>query len=66
MSAKPTPERKPKAPGRNVKEWERKTERVMLRMPREMHGQLEQRAGEEEMTAAAYVLRLVRTDLGIV
>lgn len=49
-----------------VDEWQRKTERVTLRLPRELMQQLRERAAAQEMPLADYVARLVRQDMQIV
>ncbi len=61
---KPTPTRK--ASGENIGEWQRKTERVVLRLPPEVAERLRARAASEEMTIAGYVARLVTQDAQIV
>ena len=55
-----------KPPGRNVEEWERSTERVVLRLPPEAAAQLRARATAEGVTLSAYVARLIASDMAIV
>lgn len=49
-----------------VEEWQRKTEQVKLRLPRELLEQLRKRAEAEEMTVQEYLIRLARQDMQIV
>lgn len=61
---KPTPTRK--ASGENIGEWQRRTERVVLRLSPEVAASLRARAASEEVTLSGYVARLIATDLAIV
>lgn len=61
----PAPKRTPapkKASGRNVEEWERRTERIVLRLRPEIATRLRSRAAADEVTLSDYVARLVETD----
>lgn len=49
-----------------VEEWQRKTERVTLRLPKELMAQLRKRAEDQELELNEYLARLVRQDLQIV
>lgn len=49
-----------------VEEWQRKTERVTLRLPKELMTQLRKRAEEQELDVNEYLSRLIRQDLQIV
>ncbi len=49
-----------------VEEWQRKTEQLKIRIPKEVMATLRERASADAMTPQAYVLRLLRADLQIV
>lgn len=49
-----------------VEEWQRKTERATLRLPKELMTQLRKRAEEQELDVNEYLSRLIRQDLQIV
>lgn len=49
-----------------VEEWQRKTEQLKLRLPKDQAKRLRMRAAEEEVTPQEYLLRLLRRDLQIV
>lgn len=55
MAAKPTPERKTKAPGENIEDWQRHTKPMLLRLQPEIAEMLRASAEAEEMTLAEYV-----------
>ena len=63
MAAKPAP--RPKAPGRNIEEWQRKGLKVQFRLPELAGKELERRAKERECTpnalALIYVFDLLRS-----
>lgn len=48
-----------------VEEWQRKTEQLKLRLPRDLAEQLRKRAEREEVSAQEYLVRLLRHDLQI-
>lgn len=66
MPRRATPERKPKAQGENIEEWQRHTERIVLRLPPETATQLRARAEAEGQTLSGYVARLIAIDLSVV
>ena len=60
------PERPKKASGANVGEWQRGTERIVLRLPPDVAATVRARAEAEELTLSAYVARLVTIDARII
>lgn len=61
MPARKSPPKR-KASGQNIGEWQRTTERIMLRLPPDVAKQLRARARERGLPLSAYVARLVYED----
>lgn len=61
MTAKKRPPAR-KAPGKNIEDWQRGTERMTLRLDPSTMAALRARARAEDSTISAYVARLIRGD----
>ena len=57
------PTKPKKASGANVEEWQRGTERLMLRLPADVAATVRERAASKGIAISAYVAELVARDV---